>query len=337
MSTLSAAAAGAPLALFDFRPLPFLSNPHLQTLLGFLFRNGSFRHPSTLRVVSLPDGDALALHDSTPPDWQPGDPIAAVLHGLTGSHQSPIVQRFAEVLLDRGVRTVRMDFRGTGAGLPLARGCYHAGRSEDVRAALAEIHLWSPQSPLLLLGLSLGGNVALKLAGELDEHPVASLARVATLGPPIDLERCARLLARPSNRLYENSFVKVLTAEAQERQKLFPDLPPLRLPRRLTMRLFDELYTAPRCGFRDAHDYYSRASSQHLVERIPVPTLVLTARDDPFISAAPFEELRPPKHVTVQIVTHGGHLGFLGWDGAGGVRWAERRVIDWLLRSSDGG
>jgi predicted alpha/beta-fold hydrolase len=225
-----------------------------------------------------------------------------------------------------------MDLRGTGAGLALARGCYNAGRSEDVRAALAEVHRWSPDSPLLLLGVSLGGNISLKLAGELPVFPVPGLRRVAALGPPIDLEHCSRLLARPSNRLYEHSFLNLLVAEARQRQRLFPDLPPLRLPRRLTMRLFDDLYTAPRCGFADALDYYGRASALPLVGRIPLPTLILTARDDPFIAVEPFEGLRAPENVAVHIAPHGGHLGFVGWDGAGGIRWGERRVLDWLLQ-----
>ncbi len=116
------------------------------------------------------------------------------------------------------------------------------------------------------------------------------------------------------------------------RGRYFPDLPPPVFPRRVTMRLFDDLYTAPRCGFADALDYYRQASCQHLVPRIPVPTLLLTSRDDPFIAVEPFEELRSraPAHMTIRILSHGGHLGFLGFDGAGGIRWAEHRLTDWV-------
>ncbi len=116
------------------------------------------------------------------------------------------------------------------------------------------------------------------------------------------------------------------------RQKHFPDLPPLDFPKRMTMRLFDDLYTAPRCGFNDALDYYRRGSSLPLLERIQVPTFILTARDDPFIAVEPFERLEVPGHIRVRIVPHGGHVGFLGWDGAGGIRWAERRLVEWVLR-----
>lgn len=102
------------------------------------------------------------------------------------------------------------------------------------------------------------------------------------------------------------------------------------------MRQFDELYTAPRCSFAGALDYYRRASALPLVGRITAPTLILTARDDPFIAVEPFEELIPPPQVTVQIMPHGGHLGFLGWDGSGGFRWAERRLVGWALHSQEG-
>ena len=321
---------------FDFCPLHLLRNGHVQTVLGQLLPGPPFTYPTRRHVIWLPDGDGLVLHDTAPAGWRPGDRVAVLAHGLCGSHASPQVQRLARLLLAECLRVVRLDLRGAGKGLPLARLPNHAGRSEDVRAMLAEVHRWSPASPLLLIGLSLGGNLALKLAGEAAGRPVPGLDRVAALGPPIDLERCNALMERRHNRLYESYFVRALVAEARQRQRCFPDLPPLCLPRRLTMRLFDELYTAPRCGFADALDYYRRASALPLVGRISVPTLVLTARDDPFIAVEPFEELKPPPQVAVQVLPHGGHLGFLGWDGSGGIRWAERRVVGWVLHPHGG-
>ena len=124
--------------------------------------------------------------------------------------------------------------------------------------------------------------------------------------------------------------------EARRRHLHFPDLPPPSWPRRLTVRLFDDLYTAPRCDFADALDYYRRTSSLPLIPRIEVPALILTARDDPFIPVGPFEELRAPDNVEVRVVERGGHLGFLGPDGAGGIRWAERRVAEWVARPLKG-
>jgi predicted alpha/beta-fold hydrolase len=303
----------------------------VQTLVGHFF-HGLLRPPAARpHIVRLPDEDALVLHDTIPPGWRSAEPVAVLVHGLTGCHASPAIVRLARRLLARRVRTVRLDLRGAGKGLPLARRGYHAGASDDLRAALAEVHRWSPHSPLLVGGISLGGNIALKMAGEADEHPVPGLARVAALGPPIDVGRCADLLGRPQNRLYEAAFVRGLAAAARQRQRCFPELPPLRLPPRLSLRRFDDLYTAPRCGFAGASDYYRRASSFPLINRIRVPTFILTARDDPFIAAEPFDALRPPPAVELHVLPRGGHLGFLGPDGAWGIRWAERRLTDWLF------
>jgi predicted alpha/beta-fold hydrolase len=324
-----ASLAGVPFDR-DFRPLPLLGNPHVQTILGALLPGRDCPGPQRRHVVGLSDGDALLLHENTPRTWRPGQAVALLVHGLTGSHASVHIRRLAALLLDRGVRIFRIDLRGAGAGLPLARYSYHAGRSEDLRAALAFLHTLAPGSPLLLGGVSLGAALSLKLAGELPEHPVPGLARVAALNPPLDLERCVQMLEMPRNRIYESRFVRGLVDEALRRRRCFPDLPEVRFPRRLTVRQFDDLYTAPRGGFVDALDYYRRAAAFSLIPRIPVPALILTARDDPFIAVEPFEQLRTPGHVQVHIAPRGGHVGFLGWDSSGGIRWAERTVADWL-------
>jgi predicted alpha/beta-fold hydrolase len=317
---------------FDFQPLPGLTNPHVQTFLGAFLPGTVCPSPERRQVVRLADGDALVLHENTPRGWKPGDPLALLVHGLAGSHASIHIARVSAQLLARRVRVVRIDLRGAGHGLPLARRFYHAGRSDDLRAALDEMHRWSPASPLLLCGLSLGGALSLRLAGEAADRPIPNLARVAALGPPIDLTACSALLALPRNRIYEDRFVRDLVCTARLRQRLFQDLPPLRFPSRMNIRLFDDLYTAPRSGFADAQDYYHRAACLPLIPRIQVPTLILTARDDPFIAVEPFEALKVPPNIVVQIMRHGGHLGFLGWDGAGGIYWAERRLVDWLLQ-----
>jgi uncharacterized protein len=170
---------------FDFCPLPFLRNPHVQTVLGALVPGPNCPLPDQRHLVDLPDGDRLVLHNNTPLGWKSGDPLALLVHGLSGSHASSSLCRLAAFLLARRVRVVRMDQRGAGAGVALARGVYHAGRSDDLRAALAELHKWSPASPLLVIGLSLGGALTLRLAGEAADRPVPGLSRVVALSPPI--------------------------------------------------------------------------------------------------------------------------------------------------------
>ncbi len=318
-----------------YSPPWLLRNGHVQTLLGHFWPDQPFTHPSEPHVISLADGDQVVAHDSLPEGWHPGKPMALLLHGLGGSHASNHICRIARHLLHHNVRVVRMDLRGAGAGLTLARKTYHGGCSSDVRAVLRAMSDWSMNSPLWLLGISLGGNIALKLAGETDHHPVPNLARVAAISPPVDMLRCAAMLGRASNRLYEWFFVRELLEELRIREDHFPDLPRLRFPSRPTMRMFDDLYTAPQHGFASALDYYRRVSSLPLLERIRVPAFLITARDDPFIAVQPFETLRLPDHIQVRILQHGGHLGFLGQDeGNGGLRWAEKCVLDWFLQSA---
>jgi uncharacterized protein len=316
----------------DFRPLPFLGNAHVQTLLGNLWTGAIGYLPCLERQVVLPDGDRLVIHESQPRKERRPSCTAVLIHGLGGSHESGPVQRLARVLVNSGLRVALLDLRGAGCGAAVARRGYHGGCSDDVRAALAEIQSWNPVSPLALIGFSLGGNIALKLAGEAAGRPVPGLERVAAVAPPIDLERSAALLALPRNRAYEQHFVRALIGQVKRQRRYFPDLPRVRFPPRTTLRLFDDLYTAPQGGFTDALDYYRRSSSRPLILRIQVRTLILTARDDPFIAAELFENLPRPAHIQVSILAQGGHLGFLGWDGAGGIRWAERRVADWVLR-----
>ncbi len=315
-----------------FRPLPLLGNRHVQTILGHLLPGARPRLPAREHRVVLPDGDRLALHDYTPPGWRAGDRIVLLVHGLCGSHRSGGIRRMTTALLSHRLRVVCMDLRGAGRGAGLSRRTYHGGCSDDVRAALAEIHHHAPASPLVAIGFSLGGNILLKLAGEAAAAPVPNLQRVAVVAPPIELDRCCALLEQPGNRVYEQFFVRYLVRTALRQQYLFPDLPRVRFPRRLTMRQFDNLYTAPVWGFSDAQDYYQRCSAAPLLSRIQLPTFILTARDDPFVAVEPLETLPPTPAREVHVLERGGHLGFLGWDGAGGVRWLERRLTAWILR-----
>ncbi len=326
MKSLVAPAPGRAI----FYPLRFLSNAHVQTLLGNFLEGPHFTQPSTKHVIALPDGDQLVIHDSKSRWWRAGEPIAILVHGLGGSHLSPGLQRTARLLWPHGFRIVRVNLRGCGTGAALARKPYHGGCSDDLRIVVESVHSWSPESPLHVVGFSLGGNIALKMAAEAAENPLPGLRRVAAIGPPIDFVRCVDLLRRPRNRLYELHYVHRLVRQAQLRQQIFPDLRRVKFDRHLTLRGFDEIYTAPEWGFAGADDYYRRASSFPFLDRIDVETLVITARDDPFIAVDAFLDASWSSAVDLHITDRGGHLGFLGPDGSGGIRWAERRVADWL-------
>jgi predicted alpha/beta-fold hydrolase len=315
-----------------FRPLPWLSHPHVQTVAAMFWPSGRESFPSMHRLVDLADGDQLAVVVSTPTDWRPDRRTVVMVHGLCGCHGSPYLVRLACKLYRRGLRAVRVNLRGCGSGAGLARQPYHSGRSEDVRQVIEWLACESPESPITLVGFSLGGNIVLKMAGEDGERPSGRLDSLISVSAPIDLTECSRLIGQPRNRIYDWYFVRRLLATVRELHRFFPDLPPLDLPPRLTLRMFDDLYTAPRSGFLDAADYYTRASSGPLVQQIAVPTLLLSSRDDPFIAAQPFEQLQRRPNVEVCLTDGGGHLGFLGSTGKSmDYRWMDERLVRSIL------
>ena len=186
-------------------------------------------------------------------------------------------------------------------------------------------------SAIAIAGYSLGGNLTLKLAGELGDTPPPELKAVCAVSPTIDLAMCVEALERRSNLVYEFNFVRHLKARMRRKAAAHPGVFPLAaLPRIWTVRQFDEAYTAPHHGFRDATDYYHRASALRVVENIRVPALILTAEDDPFVPTDAFNAnpVRQNPAITVVVTPHGGHCAFVehardGYDGY----WAEEQVV----------
>jgi predicted alpha/beta-fold hydrolase len=311
-----------------FRPLPFLSNPHVQTVVGHFAGWVPNKLAAQSMMVRLTDGDAVAIHENTSAEWEPGGDCVLLVHGLGGSHRSKYLVRVARRLLAQGFRVYRMDLRGTGATLPHCRRLYNAACSGDVRAAFESVRERNPASRIFVVGFSLGGNIALKLAGEAADDPLPGLAGIAAVAAPIDLIRCSELILRYP--FYDRFYVRNLVRQVDAHARVHPHIPAPLWPKPMTLRLFDELYTAPRGGFPSALEYYRAASSFPLVPRIAVPAFLLTARDDPFVAWQPYDELPSQPHLRVHIASGGGHLGFLGPDGRGGFRWAETQIVHWL-------
>jgi predicted alpha/beta-fold hydrolase len=257
-----------------------------------------------------------------------------LLHGVAGCHGSPYLVRTAHKLNRCGIRTFRLDFRGMGAGRLLARRPAHAGRSADVRAAIEWMVAACPGSPQTLVGFSMGGNIALKLLGESPQALPAALDSALAIAPPIDLTRCARNLDRGVQRWYSRSLTRMLLRTLRDRQHLLEDLPtPLsRLPRRLWD--FDDWITAPLSGFSGAADYYAQNSAAPLLARIQVPTLIVTASDDPLIPVAMFHETPLARHVQLQITQQGGHIGYYAQGGSDPDRWwLDWRIVEAIVES----
>ncbi len=311
-----------------FEPHPLLRGGHAQTIFGAYFPGATGQAGARAHRVTLPDGDILVVHDDAPDAWSNGDPIAVLQHGLAGDHASGYLARIILRLHARGVRTLRPDARGWGAGAGLAAGPAHAGRSEDVRAVLHWAAASAPASRLVVAGFSLGGNQVLKMLAEGDLPD--AVVRAMSVNAPIDLDACAGALETGWSRIYGRHFTADLVGHAQERGLTLPS----RTPR--TVREFDDRVTAPLAGYGDAVTYYARCSAGPLVGSITVPTLALTSRDDPMVPIAAYANADWPDAVRVHVADHGGHLGYVAAnrDADGSRRWMDGVVVDWLTARS---
>ena len=289
--------------------------------------------PAVPRYFDVEPGTRVLAHCHWHTD-PPGHPTLVVLHGLEGSSDSHYVLGTADKAFRRGFNVLRLNQRNCGGTEHLSTGLYHSGLTNDVKAVLEELAGADRLSNLAVCGYSLGGNLALKLAGGFGDRPPTWLRAVCAVSPTLELGACMDLLERLQNRIYEWNFMYGLRRRIRLKARLFPDRYDVSgLWRVRTIREFDDRFTAPLNGYAGADDYYYRAASMRVVDRIRVPTLILSAGDDPFIPAAP---LRDPKvtgnpFITVIITPHGGHCGFLepsrdGGDGYDGY-WAEETAV----------
>jgi len=266
--------------------------------------------------------------------WQPSpadQPTILLLHGLEGSSLAHYMCGIADKAWALGWNVVRLNQRNCGNTEHLSRGLYHSGLTHDPLFVMRELIERDGVRALAVAGYSLGGNLALKLAGEFGGDAPAALKAVCAVSPTMDLARCVDALDRRANVVYQWNFVRNLKARMRRKAAAFPGMFPLEPLKRIwTVRRFDDVYTAPHHGFRDSADYYYRASALRVVSRIRVPTLIIAAEDDPFVPPAPFRHpaVTGNPSITVAFTPHGGHCAFLergvnGYDGY----WAEREIL----------
>lgn len=310
-----------------FRPPPGLGNPHLQTLVGRALRR-RIRPRQRRSRIATDDGDFLDLDV-----WPVRRPASAclLLHGLEGSARSGYLVATAAALARRGVVGVGLNFRSCGGEPNRRADSYHSGRTDDIERALAWIARMWPGLPRAAIGFSLGGNALLVHLGRRGEE--SGLVRAAAVSVPYDLAACSAALDRGIGRLYARRFLGSLRAKARDKAARFPDRVPARAARASTMREFDEWLTAPVHGFRDADDYYERASSRRYVGAVAVPTLLLQSADDPLVPASTIPEPRIAANprLALDLTDAGGHVGFVDRRRpAGPDGWMERRLAGWI-------
>ncbi len=286
-----------PLNLIPCDPPLWAIGGHAQTMIGFCLPSPKIRLLSEQKIVPLPDGDSLSLL------YTPGTSncVFYFFHGLTGDASVNYMKRATKTCSDRGHSVYRVNHRGCGEGVGLAVHPYHSGRGEDVSEVIAFGRKEHPTKKHIAIGFSLSGNVLLNLLTELRGDVLPDYA--ITVNAPIDLSIVLDRLQKNINKIYDFHFVQRLRWAVRAQCNTIPFLS--------TLRTFDDLYTAPASGFKNAEEYYKICSTHHHLEKIQVPTILLTSEDDPFVPHESYRQATLSPKTQLHIEKVGGHMGYL--------------------------
>jgi predicted alpha/beta-fold hydrolase len=260
-------------------------------------------------------------------------PTILLVHGLEGSSQSVYIVRLAGKAFARGANVVRLNLRNCGDSLHLTPTLYNAGQSEDILAVVDWLVEQKKLSDLFLVGYSLGGNLILKAAAELDGR-LPFVSGICAISPSIDLAACVNAMEKGVNRLYDWNFVRRLREKIVRKQRLFPERYDLaKLSGVRTVRSFDDLYTAPDAGYTGAAEYYRCASALPLIKSIAIPTLMIAAQDDPIVPFGLFSSIETDC-VRLLAPRYGGHGAFISGDGRSDRFWVDAKVLNFCFDNS---
>ena len=312
-----------------FRSPWWLAGPHLQTIVPALFGRRS-QVAYRRERWSTPDDDFIDV-DRLVSHADAEAPTLVVFHGLEGHAESRYVRGLMTRAAARGWHGVAPHFRGCGGTPNRAPRFYHSGDSAEVDWVLRRVAAERGTAPIVVAGISLGGNMLLKWLGERRDGARTIVRAAAAISAPMDLAAGGASLGRGFNRVYATMFLRTLKAKSRLKLREYTGLfDRARMEAARTLHAFDDVVTAPLHGFVDADDYWRRASSKPLLKDIVVPTLILNARNDPFLpgSALPHAD-EVSSAVTLDFPASGGHVGFVA-AGPDGADWMPRRVVDFL-------
>lgn len=308
----------------SYRPPWWLRNAHVQTIWpSFARRIGGLNWQR--ERLELTDGDFLDL------DWSRTHSrrLVIISHGLEGNSRRAYVAGMAWAFNRLGWDALAWNFRGCSGETNRLCRSYHSGATDDLAAVLAHATRRDPYDAVAVVGFSLGGNLTLKFLGELGAIP-GLVCGGAAFSVPCDLKAAALRMAEPACAFYMRRFLREMGNKMRAKARQYPgrvNLAPLEGMK--NFRQFDDAYTGPMHGFRDAEDYWSRCSAKQFLPAVRVPTLIVSALDDPFLApdCFPFTEATASQWVTLEAPAHGGHVGFVS---AGPNYWSERRATDFL-------
>jgi uncharacterized protein len=305
----------------------FFRHYHINTIYPALFRSVKGIDFQRIRQ-ELPDGDFIDLDWCFAQNTAPNHRLVICLHGLEGNARRPYMAHIMRRFNLEGVDAVGMNYRGcSGENNRFLRG-YHSGWTQDLDFLVNKLTAEGQYTDITLVGFSVGGNIALKYAGEKGEKIPPSVKRLVAFSAPCDLASCSREIAKPHNAFYQWQFLYTLKQKSREKNVLFPnqiDLDKILIAK--TFADFDDHFTAPINGYRDAEDYWANASSLPHLPNIKIPALLISAKDDSFLSAKcfPYNLARQHEFLFLETPQYGGHLGFMTTDKQGFL-WTEHRA-----------
>ena len=323
-------AAGAGVDPGPYHAPWWLPGGNAQTIYASLFTSIALP-PVRRERWDTPDGDFVDVDRVDGPD---GAPLLVLFHGLEGGTPSHYARALLAAARSRGWRAALPHFRGCGGELNRLPRAYHSGDSDEIDWMLRRLARES-DAPVYAAGISLGGNALLKWLGERGPEAATVVRAAAAVSAPVDLTAAGDALERGFNMVYTINFLWTLKRKSTAKLERFPGLfDGPRVARSRTLRQFDDIVTAPLHGFRDAADYWLRASAKPWLARIAVPTLMLNARNDPFLPAPRLP--RPDEvssHVTLELPEAGGHVGFVHGPFPGRYDWLPRRIAAFLEKA----
>jgi uncharacterized protein len=305
----------------------YLFNGHLQTIIPGLFRKVNTITYRRERIFTA-DGDFLDL------DWSDsqGKALAIISHGLEGSSDRPYIKGMVQAMNKVGIDALAWNYRSCSGESNKTLRSYHMGATDDLQLVVAHVLQKNKYQTIYLIGFSAGGNITLKYLGEAPQALPVQIKRAAVFSVPCDLKSCTDTLSRPENRMYMRRFLKSLKRKLMLKAKDFPDHLDLEGYEQLrSFPAFDDRYTAPLHGFKDAEDYYARCSSKQFLRYIRIPTLLLNAQNDPFLSEAcfPVAEAEVQPNLYLEVPKSGGHVGFTQ-SFLANEYYSEKRAVEFL-------
>jgi len=315
------------LTISDYHaPLGF-RNGHRQSIFPTIFRKV---HGVDYRRerIDTPDNDFLDL------DWmaEKSDRLVIVSHGLEGNTTRTYIKGMVKAVTAAGFAALAWNFRGCGGSINRQPRLYHSGSYQDLAAVIEHIFRNYNYREINLVGFSMGGNISLIYSGRKGNAIDPRIKKCVVFSVPCDLKASSKAIGKPENRIYMKRFLRLLHAKIKAKKPDFPDL--FSDQDYATIKNFydfDNRYTAPLHGFTDADDYWRQCSSKQFIKGIRIPTLLVSALDDPFLAREcfPFAEASANPQVTLETPQHGGHVGFVTFNRKN-LYWSEARAVAFL-------